>query len=138
MSHKRATRRTTLSETCVLRLSTITRHFGRRASGEQGVEEGGVVLLGAGLADAGRHLAGRHVESRNHRLRAVADVFEFPPSDLARLNRQVGGGALQRLHAGHFVDRHRANVLPRRRGRLVIERANLGAFALELEGPAWA
>ena len=79
-----------------------------------------------------RWLAGRHVESRNHRLRAVADVFELPPGDLARLDRQVRGGALQRLHAGHFVDRHRANVLLRRRGRLMIERTDLGAFALEL------
>ena len=105
---------------------------GRRAGGEQSVQEVGVVLLGAGLADAGGHLAGRYVESRNHRLRAVADVFEFPPGDLARLDRQVRGGALQRLHAGHFVDRHRANVLLRRRGRLMIEGANLGAFALEL------
>ena len=105
---------------------------GRRAGGEQGVQEVGVILLGAGVADAGGQLPGRHVESRNHRLRAVADVFELPPGDLARLDQQVGGGALQRLHAGHFVDRHRADVLLRSRRRLMIERANLGAFALEL------
>ena len=105
---------------------------GRRAGGEQGVQKVGVVPLSAGLTDAGGPLAVRQVESRNHRLRAMADVFELPSGDLARLNWQVRGGALQRLHAGHFVDRHRANVLLRRRGRLMIERANLGAFALEL------
>jgi hypothetical protein len=49
---------------------------------------------------------------------AVPDVFELAPHEVARPHRQVRRRALQRLHAGHFVDRHRPDVLLRCRSGL--------------------
>jgi hypothetical protein len=62
----------------------------------------------------------------------VADVVELPAEHLARLHRQICGGALQRLYAGHLIDRDRADVLLRRRGRLVVDGADIAALGLEL------
>ena len=105
---------------------------GRRGRREQGLQEAGVVLLGAPVADDAVHLAGSDIEGRDHALCAVADVFELVTRDIARPHRQVRGGALKRLHAGHFVDRHRANVLLRCRDGLLVDRADIGAFRVEL------
>ena len=97
-----------------MRVEVVGYHMpsrGRRAGGEQGFQEAGVVLLGVGVADDAQHLAGRDVEGGNQGLGAVTDVFELASHKIARAHRQIGGGALQRLHAGHLIDRHRAYVL---------------------------
>ena len=69
-------------------------------------------------------------EGGDQGLRAVAPIFEFAPLDLARPHGQTGGRPLERLNAGHLVDRHRAH-----RWRVLqgtpIDRADIGAFGLE-------
>ena len=99
---------------------------------EQSLEEIGEILLGARVADLCEHLSADHVESRDQGLRAVPFVFEFLPGDLARQHGQVRGDALLGLHAGHFVDRHRADILFGRRRRVLVDRADVGALAFEL------
>jgi len=76
-------------------------------------------------------VAGDDVEGRDQSLGAVADIFELVSFDIAWAHRQVRGGTLQRLHAGHLVDRHRADVLLRRRGGILVDRAHIGALRLE-------
>lgn len=51
------------------------------------------------------------VEAGDQCLRAVPDVFELAPLDLARPHRQGRGDASERLDAGHLVDRHRPHRL---------------------------
>ena len=97
-----------------MRVEVVGHHMpsrGRRAGGEQGLEEAGVVLLGAGVADDAEHLASRDIEGGHQGLGAVTDVFELASHRIAQAHRQIGGGAFQRLHAGHLIDRHRAHVL---------------------------
>jgi hypothetical protein len=96
------------------------------------LQKAGVILLGALLADEAVHLAGGDVEGRDQALGAVADVFELVAGDIAWPHRQVWRGALQRLHAGHLVDRYRAHVLPRRRNGVMVDRADVGALGFEL------
>jgi hypothetical protein len=85
----------------------------------------------ARVADEASDLAGGHVERCDQGLRAMALVFVFAPLDLAGLHGQARRGALQGLHAAHLVDRDGADALSRRFGRLQIDRADVGAFALE-------
>ena len=105
---------------------------GRSASCEQRFQEAGVVLLGTGIADGADDFAAGYVESRDQRLSAVADVFELTAKHLAWLHWQIRRSALQRLHAGHLVDRDGADVLLRRRGCVVVDGADISALALEL------
>src|ERR1700712_3377505 len=52
--------------------------------------------------------------------------------DIARNRQSPGGSTFQCLHAGHLVDRDRADVLLRRGGRVLIDGADVGALGLEL------
>src|SRR5580658_2691818 len=106
----RATRRTTDSERWMLRLSQTISHR-VLAAGQQGVEKTSKVLLGAGVADHPDDFADRDIETGDQGLRAVAAILEFAPLDLARLHRQSRCDALQRLNAGHLVDRDCAMAL---------------------------
>src|SRR6202035_1030982 len=72
---------------------------------QQGVEKTCKVLLGPGVADHPGDFADRDIETGDQGLRAVAAILEFAPLDLARLHRQPRRDALQRLNAGHLVDR---------------------------------
>jgi hypothetical protein len=55
--------------------------------------------------------ADRDIETGDQGLRAVVAILEFAPLDLARLHRQPRRDALQRLNAGHLVDRDCAMAL---------------------------
>src|ERR1700716_121216 len=101
-----ATRRTTDSERWMLRLSqTISHRVLAAALAQQGVEKTCKVLLGPGVADHPGDFADRDIETGDQGLRAVAAILEFARLDLARLHRQPRRDALQRLNAGHLVDR---------------------------------
>src|SRR6202030_2939075 len=78
---------------------------------QQGVEKTCKVLLGPGVADYGGDFADGDIETGDQGLRAVAAILEFAPLDLARLHRQPRRDALQRLNAGHLVDRDCAMAL---------------------------
>src|SRR5215475_10148859 len=78
---------------------------------QQGVEKTSKVLLGPGVADHPGDFADRDIETGDQGLRAVAAILEFAPLDLARLYRQPRRDALQRLNAGHLVDRDCAMAL---------------------------
>src|SRR5271154_2188177 len=85
-------------------------------AGQQAVEKTSKVLLGAGAADQG--------------LRAVAAILEFAPLDLARLHRQSRCDALQRLNAGHLVDRDCAMALVGA-GCGLVNLTNISAFGVK-------
>ena len=99
---------------------------------EQILEEAGKVLLGTTLADRALNLPGGDVEAGDQGLGAVAAVLELLPLHLPRLERQGRRDLLERLHPGHFVDRHRTYRRIGRGGGLLIDRADLGALGLEL------
>ena len=95
------------------------------------LQERHVVRLGAAVADGAEDLAGGDVECRDQGFGAMPDILELPPLDMSRLHRQARRGTLQRLNAGHFVDRHSVHVLlGGGRGRLV-DRADIGALGVE-------
>ena len=104
---------------------------GRCRRGEERFEEGGEVGFGAGVGDAAADLAGGDVEMGDQRLRTMADVFELAPFDLAGPDRQGGCDALERLDAGHLVDRDRAHRLLGFDGA-AIDAAYIDALGLEV------
>ena len=99
---------------------------------EQAFEEAHIVLFSTRVADGALHLPGGDIERRDQGLRPMALIFVFPPLDLARLHRQTRRGTFQRLHTAHLVDRHRADALFRGLRRFQVDRADVGAFRLEV------
>jgi hypothetical protein len=99
-------------------------------AGQQGVEKTSEVLLGAGVADHPDDFADRDIETGDQGLRAVAAILEFAPLDLARLHRQSRCDALQRLNAGHLVDRDCAMALVGA-GCGLVYLTNIGAFGVK-------
>lgn len=104
----------------------------RRSPAELGVQEGGKVGLGARVADHTRDPSAHDVETTQQRLRAMADIFDFPAFDFPGLQRQARGDPLQRLGSAHLVDRHGRRPSRRAGRRLVIDRANLLALLLKV------
>lgn len=100
---------------------------------QQAVKETSKVLLRAALANRALHPPGRDVEAGDHGLGAVAAILELLPLHMPWLERQGRRGLLQRLHPGQLVDRHRARRrLDRGGGGLLVDRADLGAFGLDV------
>lgn len=98
------------------------------------VGRAGEILFGAGVADAPLDHAGGHVEAGDQRLRAVAGILEFATLDLARAHRQGRRDPLQRLDAGHLIDRDRPHRVRVRigLGGGAVDDADLSAFGLEV------
>jgi hypothetical protein len=67
----------------------------------------------------------------------VPDVLELPPLDLPGLHRQAFGGTLQRLDAGHLVDRDGLPASLGGGGGRLIDRAALGALRVEVRIRFW-
>ena len=61
----------------------------------------------------------------------MPDILELTPLDMSRLHRQGRSGALQRLNAGHFVDRHGVHVLLGGRRCRLVDGADIGALGVE-------
>ena len=61
----------------------------------------------------------------------MPDILELAPLDMPGLHRQGQGGTLQRLNAGHFVDRHGVHVLLGGGRRRLVDRADVGALGVE-------
>ena len=101
---------------------------------QQGVEKTSKVLLGPGVADHPGDFADRDIETGDQGLRAVASILEFAPLDLARLHRQPRRDALQRLNAGHLVDRDCAMALVGA-GCGLVNLTDIGAFGVK--GRIW-
>src|SRR6516225_5223556 len=101
---------------------------------QQGVEKTSKVLLGPGVADHPGDFADRDIETGDQGLRAVAAILEFAPLDLARLHRQARRDALQRLNAGHLVDRDCAMALVGA-GSGLVNFTDIGAFGVK--GRIW-
>src|SRR6516164_4889171 len=101
---------------------------------QQGVEKTSKVLLGPGVADHPGDFADRDIETGDQGLRAVAAILEFEPLDFARLHRQPRRDALQRLNAGHLVDRDCAMALVGA-GSGLINLTDIGAFGVK--GRIW-
>src|SRR5262252_8929642 len=97
---------------------------------QQGVEKTSKVLLGPGVADHPGDFADRDIETGDQGLRAVAAILEFAPLDLARLHRQPRRDALQRLNAGHLVDRDCAMALVGA-GCGLVNLTDIGAFGVK-------
>src|ERR1700726_2611613 len=97
---------------------------------QQGVEKTCKVLLGPGVADHPGDFADRDIETGDQGLRAVAAILEFAPLDLARLHRQPRRDALQRLNAGHLVDRDCAMALVGA-GCGLVNLTDVGAFGVK-------
>ena len=94
-----------------------------RRAGDQPIEEAGEVVFGASRPDDTAHLAGGDIETGDQGLGTMADV-RFPSFDQARLERQRRGCALERLDAGHLVDRDGANPVVRSLPRTGVGRAD--------------
>src|SRR6516225_5448480 len=101
---------------------------------QQGVEKTSKVLLGPGVTDHPGDFADRNIETGDQGLRAVAAILEFAPLDLARLHRQPRRDALQRLNAGHLVDRDCAMALVGA-GCGLVNLTDIGAFGVK--GRIW-
>ena len=99
-------------------------------STQHAAEKSREIPFGPGIADHAFDLAGGDVEGGDQGLSAVAAVLELTPLDLARHHRQPWRDALQRLNAGHLVDRNRAMgvVGP---GRSLVNLADVGALGIE-------
>ena len=91
-----------------------------------------MVFFSAPVADNAVDLPGDDVERGDQALGPMALVFVFPPLDLTWLHRQARRSTFQCLHAAHLVDRHRADALFRGFGRRQVDRADVGAFRVEL------
>ena len=102
-----------------------------RRAGDQPIEEAGEVVFGASRPDDTAHLAGGDIETGDQGLGTMADVLVFPSFDQARLERQRRGCALERLDAGHLVDRDGANPVVRSLPRTGVGRADVGALVIE-------
>jgi len=61
----------------------------------------------------------------------MPDILELAPLDMPRLHRQGRGGTLQRLNAGHLVDRHGVHVLLGGRRCRLVDGADIGALGVE-------
>jgi hypothetical protein len=103
----------------------------RRRRGEQSIQERHEIRLGAAVADGAADLACRDIERGDQGFRAMSDVLELSPFDVAGLHRQVRGSTLQRLDTGHLVDRNGLPTLFGSRSRGLIHCANVGAFGVE-------
>src|ERR1700733_4787006 len=101
---------------------------------QQSVEKTCKVLLGPGVADHPDDFADGDIETGDQGLRAVAAILEFAPLDLARLHRQPRRDALQRLNAGHLVDRDCAMALVGA-GCGLVDLTDIGAFGVK--GRIW-
>src|ERR1700704_5299996 len=97
---------------------------------QQGVEKTCKVLLGPSVADHPGDFADRDIETGDQGLRAVTAILEFAPLDLARLHRQPRRDALQRLNAGHLVDRDCAMALVGA-GCGLVDLTDVGAFGVK-------
>src|SRR5580698_3810928 len=97
---------------------------------QQSVEKTCKVLLGPGVADHPDDFADGDIETGDQGLRAVAAILEFAPLDLARLHRQPRRDALQRLNAGHLVDRDCAMALVGA-GCGLVDLTDVGAFGVK-------
>src|SRR6516165_5495032 len=75
-----------------------------------------------------------YIETGDQSLRAVAAILEFAPLDLARLHRQPRRDALQRLNAGHLVDRDCAMAFVGA-GCGLVNLTDIGAFGIK--GRIW-
>ncbi len=93
--------------------------------------------FGSAVADNALHFTADDIESGDQGLRAVADIFELAPLHFSGFHGQRGGGALQRLNAGHLIDGNSADALRSRRGRFEIGGANAGAFGFEIRVRLW-
>src|SRR5579864_1331683 len=97
---------------------------------QQAAEKSGEILLGARVAAHAFDLAGGDIEGSDQGLSAVAAILELAPLDLAGHHRQPRRDALQRLNAGHLVDRDRAvGVISA--GRSFVGLADVGALGIE-------
>src|SRR5215470_7995326 len=97
---------------------------------QQGVEKTSKVLLGPGVANHPGDFADRDIKTGDQGLRAVTAILEFAPLDLARLHRQPRRDALQRLNAGHLVDRDCAMALVGA-GCGLVNLTDIGAFGVK-------
>lgn len=84
------------------------------------------------LGGDGGHLASGYIEVEGEGQRAMADVFELAPFDLARLQRQARVFAFQGLHAGHLIQAFDAFALFCQGWRLTIQRIDIIDFVLKL------
>ena len=115
-------------------VEVIAHHVPRRrrpGDGEQAFQEGHVVRLGAAVANGAEDLAGGDIERRDQALGAMPDILELTPFDMPRLHRQGRGGALERLNAGHLVDRHGVHILFGGSPRRLVDGADVGALGVE-------
>src|SRR5215216_6391478 len=102
---------------------------GGRAA-QQFAEKSCEILLGPGLANHRLNVAGGDIEGSDQGLSAMALVFELAPLDLTGCHRQPRCDALQRLNAGHLIDRDRAMaVIGGSRG--FVDDADVGALGVE-------
>src|SRR5215204_1046971 len=97
---------------------------------QQAAEKSRETLLSPPIADDPFHLAGGDVEGGDQGLSAVTAIFELTPLDFARRHRQSRCDALQRLNAGHLVDRNRTMGLIGF-GRSLVHFADVGALGVE-------
>ena len=109
----------------------------RSSRGEQVFHEPDEVLFGAGIADRATDLAGGDIERRDQGFRAMADVFELPPFDVARLHWQTFRGPFQGLDAGHLVNRNSPAALFGQSGGRLIDRADIGALLVKVRIGFW-
>ena len=110
--------------------SSVANNASRKATKLVPVKTG--IGLGARVTDLAHNRAGDDVKCGDQSLRAVTDIFKLAPFNLPRQHRQQWRSALQRLHAGHFVNGNRMHTFSGRSRRLSVCRANLGALCLEL------
>jgi hypothetical protein len=90
------------------------------------------ILFGARrLSGNGGNLPRSDVEIEGEGQRTVADVFELPAFDLARLHGQPGVFPFQGLHAGHLIQTLDAFTLFGQGWRLAIERIDVINFVLK-------
>jgi hypothetical protein len=67
------------------------------------------ILLGAGRSPRGLDdLPRDHIKIDEPGERAMPDILELPSQHMPSLHREVGRFALQRLHAGQFIQTDRA------------------------------
>jgi len=85
-----------------------------------------------GSTRGGNHLPAGHIEVHDECPCPMANIFELPPLDLARGQRQPRRRPLQGLDARHFVGAHRALALSRPSRRFPISRADISDLLIPI------
>lgn len=100
-------------------------------AGDQALEECGVVLLCAPRANPAQNPSRGNIEGGDQGLRTMADVFVFAPLHKTRSHRLRWRGALQRLDAGHFINRDGTNAFLRPFLRFGVNMADISTFLVK-------